>query len=50
VSEGFEGQGLDKRAAKQLVAAHVLRGTWVSGPSRAPRSRSRPTPPGPWWT
>src|SRR3990172_5604601 len=30
VSERFEGEGLDKRGVKQLVAAHVLRGTWVS--------------------
>jgi hypothetical protein len=30
LSETFQGQGLDKRGAKQLVAAHVLRGSWVS--------------------
>ncbi|MFL5272399.1 MAG: hypothetical protein ACJ79E_10095 [Anaeromyxobacteraceae bacterium] len=30
VSERFEGEGLDRRGVKQLVAAHVLRGTWVS--------------------
>jgi hypothetical protein len=30
VSERFEGEGLDKRGVKQLVAAHVMRGTWVS--------------------
>jgi hypothetical protein len=30
LSESFQGQGLDKRGAKQLVAAHVLRGSWVS--------------------
>jgi hypothetical protein len=30
VSERFEGEGLDKRGVKQLVAAHVLRGAWVS--------------------
>src|SRR6266702_3567563 len=30
VSERFHGEGLDRREVKQLVAAHVLRGTWVS--------------------
>ncbi len=30
VSERFEGQGLDRRGVKQLVAFHVLRGEWVS--------------------
>jgi hypothetical protein len=30
VSEHFEGEGLDKRGVKQLVAGHVFRGTWVS--------------------
>ena len=30
VSERFRGEGLDRREVKQLVAAHVLRGTWVS--------------------
>jgi hypothetical protein len=30
LSERFEGHGLDKLGAKQLVAFHVLRGTWVS--------------------
>lgn len=30
VSERFEGEGLDKHGVKQLVAFHVLRGTWVS--------------------
>lgn len=30
LSERFLGEGLDKRGAKQLVAAHVLRGAWVS--------------------
>jgi hypothetical protein len=30
VSERFAGEGLDKRGVKQLVAANVLRGTWVS--------------------
>jgi hypothetical protein len=30
VSERFQGEGLDKRGVKQLLAAHVLRGTWVS--------------------
>jgi hypothetical protein len=31
VSERFEGEGgLDKAGVRRLVAAHVLRGTWVS--------------------
>lgn len=30
VSERFQGQGLDRRALKQLVAAHALRGAWVA--------------------
>jgi hypothetical protein len=30
LSEGFEGQGLDRRDARRLVAFHVLRGSWVS--------------------
>ncbi len=30
VSERFSGQGLDRRAVKQLVAFHALRGEWVS--------------------
>jgi hypothetical protein len=30
LSERFQGEGLDRRGAKQLVALHVLRGTWVS--------------------
>jgi len=30
VSERFLGEGLDRRGVKQLVAAHVLRGAWVS--------------------
>ncbi len=30
VSERFRGGGLDRRGVKQLVAAHVLRGEWVS--------------------
>lgn len=30
VSERFQGEGLDKRAAKQLVAIQILRGTWVA--------------------
>ena len=30
LSDRFEGQGLDQRAARQLVAFHLLRGTWVS--------------------
>ena len=30
VSERFQGEGLDRRGVKQLVAAHVLRGSWVS--------------------
>lgn len=30
LSDRFEGQGLDRRGAKQLVAHHVLRGSWVS--------------------
>jgi hypothetical protein len=30
LSEQFEGEGLDRRGAKQLVAVHVLRGSWVS--------------------
>lgn len=29
VSERFQGQGLDKRGVKQLVAAHALRGNWL---------------------
>lgn len=29
VSERFRGEGLDRRGVKQLVAAHVLRGSWV---------------------
>jgi len=29
VSERFQGEGLDRRGVKQLVAAHVLRGEWV---------------------
>ena len=29
VSERFVGDRLDKRGVKQLVAAHVFRGTWV---------------------
>lgn len=29
VSERFAGEGLDRRGVKQLVAAHVLRGTWI---------------------
>jgi hypothetical protein len=28
VSEGFQGQGLDKRGLKQLIAFHALRGEW----------------------
>lgn len=30
VSDRFEGQGLDKQGVKQLVAFHVLRGSWVA--------------------
>jgi hypothetical protein len=30
VSERFEGDGLDKRSVKQIIALHVLRGEWVS--------------------
>lgn len=30
VSERFEGHGLDRREVQRLVAAHVLRGAWVS--------------------
>src|SRR5512138_2327485 len=30
VSERFQGQGLDKRGVKQLVAYHALRGEWAS--------------------
>lgn len=30
VSERFEGQGLDARGVKQLVAFHLLRGSWVA--------------------
>jgi hypothetical protein len=30
VSERFEGHGLDRRGVQRLVAAHVLRGTWVA--------------------
>jgi hypothetical protein len=30
VSERFEGSGLDRDGVRRLVAAHVLRGTWVS--------------------
>ena len=30
VSAGFQADGMDKRALKQVVALHVLRGTWVS--------------------
>ena len=30
VSERFRGDGLDKRGVKQVIAAHVLRGEWVS--------------------
>lgn len=30
LSERFEAHGLDRQSAKQLVAFHVLRGTWVS--------------------
>lgn len=30
VSERYRGEGLDRRGVKQLVAAHVLRGEWVS--------------------
>jgi hypothetical protein len=29
LSERFQGQGLDKRGVKQLVAAHALRGNWL---------------------
>jgi hypothetical protein len=29
LSERFQGQGLDKRGVKQLVAANVLRGNWL---------------------
>ncbi len=28
VSDSFEGQGLDRRGVKQVVALHVLRGSW----------------------
>ncbi len=30
LSERFEAEGLDKREVKQVIAAHVLRGDWVS--------------------
>ncbi|HET9595732.1 MAG TPA: hypothetical protein VFP65_09140 [Anaeromyxobacteraceae bacterium] len=30
LSDRFQGEGLDRQGAKQLVALHVLRGTWVS--------------------
>ncbi len=30
VSDRFEGEGLDKRGVKQLVASQVFRGTWVA--------------------
>jgi len=30
VSERYRGEGLDRRGVKQLVAAQVLRGEWVS--------------------
>ncbi len=30
LSERFDAAGVDKRGAKQIVALHVLRGTWVS--------------------
>jgi len=30
VSERFRAEGMDRREVKQVVAAHVLRGTWVS--------------------
>ena len=30
VSERFRGEGLDKRGLKQLIAAQVFRGEWVS--------------------
>jgi hypothetical protein len=29
LSERFQGQGLDKRGVKQLVAGHALRGNWL---------------------
>jgi hypothetical protein len=29
VSERFQGQGLDRRGLKQLVAAHAMRGGWL---------------------
>jgi hypothetical protein len=30
VSERFDAQGMDKRGVKQLIALHVLRGSWVT--------------------
>ncbi len=30
LSEAFEGEGLDKRGVKQLVAFHLLQGSWVA--------------------
>jgi hypothetical protein len=30
VSERFQGEGLDRRGVKQLVAFHVVRGDWLS--------------------
>ncbi len=36
VSEAFRGQGLDRRALKQLVAAQALRGAWVAVKLAAP--------------
>jgi hypothetical protein len=29
LSERFQGQGLDRRGVKQLVAAHAMRGSWL---------------------
>ena len=37
VSERFQGEGLDRRGVKQLVAAHVLRGQWVRASIAGPR-------------
>jgi hypothetical protein len=39
VSERFAASGLDRRAVKQLVAFHVLRGEWVSVSVSSPRVR-----------
>jgi hypothetical protein len=30
LSERFQGEGTDKRGVKQIILAHVMRGSWVS--------------------